>query len=92
MSFCSNVKAELSRAALNRTCCAIAEAYGVLMFCNTFSIAALRIVTENRDFALRLPKLFKKAFDLEFDQLPEHDHGKQIFSYHQFFAYLIHSS
>ena len=79
MSFCSNVKAELSRIALSRICCAVAEAYGVLMFCNTFSATGLRIVTESRDFALRLPKLFKKAFDLEFDQLPEQESGKQVF-------------
>jgi len=80
MSFCSNVKAELGRIALSRNCCAIAEAYGVLLFCNTFSARSLRIVTESQDFALRLPKLFKKAFDLEFDQLPDQEHGKQIFA------------
>lgn len=80
MSFCSNVKAELSRLPLHKSCCAVAEAYGVLLFCNTFTPTALRIVTESRDFALRLPKLFKKAFDVEFDQLPDHEHGKQVFS------------
>lgn len=79
MSFCSNVKAELGRFALNRECCAVAEAYGVLMFCNTFSARSLRIVTESHDFAIRLPKLFKKAFDLEFDQMPDQESGKQIF-------------
>ena len=79
MSFCANVKAELSRHPLNKKCCAVAEAYGVLLFCNTFSPQALRIVTESRDFALRLPKLFRKAFDLAFDQVPDGDTGKQVF-------------
>ena len=79
MSFCANVKAELSRHPLNKKCCAVAEAYGVLLFCNTFSPQALRIVTESRDFALRLPKLFRKAFDLVFDQVPDGDTGKQVF-------------
>ena len=79
MSFCSNVKAELCRLPLNRICCAVAEAYGVLLFCNTFSPLGLRIVTESRDFAVRLPKLFKKAFGLEFDQLPEQEQGKMVF-------------
>ena len=79
MSFCANVKAELSRHPLNKKCCAVAEAYGVLLFCNTFSPQALRIVTESRDFALRLPKLFRKPFDLVFDQVPDGDTGKQVF-------------
>ena len=79
MSFCSNVKAELSRLPFHKTCCAIAEAYGVLLFCNTFGAQEIRIVTESRDFALRLPKLFKKAFNLEFDHLPEQEQGKQVF-------------
>jgi len=79
MSFCANVKAELSRHPLNKKCCAVAEAYGVLLFCNTFTPQSLRIVTESRDFALRIPKLFKKAFDLSFDQVPDCEAGKQVF-------------
>ena len=80
MSFSSNVKGELCRIPLHKTCCAIAEAYGILLFCNTFSPGRIRIVTENREFALRLPKLFRKAFDLEFDQLPDTDAGKMTFA------------
>lgn len=79
MSFCSNVKAELCRLPLTKTCCAVAEAYGVLLFCNTFSAMGLKVVTESRDFAQRLPKLFQKAFDLDFDSRPEGEQGKQIF-------------
>lgn len=79
MSFCSNVKAELCRLPLNRSCCAVAEAYGVLLFCNTCSPTGIRIVTESRDFAQRLPRLFKKAFQVEFDVLPENENGKRIF-------------
>lgn len=79
MSFCSNVKAELCRLPLNKNCCAVAEAYGVLLFCNTCSPAGIRIVTESREFAQRLPKLFRKAFDLEFDRLPEGERGKRTF-------------
>ncbi len=79
MSFCSNVKAELCRLPLNRSCCAVAEAYGVLLFCNTCTPSAIRIITESREFAGRLPKLFRKAFDLEFDQMPESERGKRVF-------------
>lgn len=79
MSFCSDVKAELSRHPMNKTCCAVAEAYGVLLFCNTFSPQGIRIVTESRDFAQRLPRLFRKAFSVGFDQIPDSERGKQVF-------------
>ena len=71
MSFSGEAKSELCRAALQRQCCARAEAHGVLLFCNTFQRDKIRIVTENRAFAARLPKLFHKAFGLAFDRMPE---------------------
>ncbi|MGI5970854.1 MAG: DNA-binding protein WhiA [Oscillospiraceae bacterium] len=81
MSYSSDVKKELCRVPLARTCCALAEAYGVLLFCNTFSYREIRIITESRAFASRLPKLWKKAFALGFDRLPEEKAGgKLIFS------------
>ena len=80
MSFCTQVKQELCKLPPGRSCCAVAESYGVLLFCNTFSPTSIRIVTESRDFAQRLPKLFQKAFSLKFDQTPETEQGKQIFS------------
>ena len=80
MSFCSKAKAELCKIPISKTCCAVAESYGVLLFCNTFSPTSIRIVTESRDFAQRLPKLFQKAFSLKFDQMPETEQGKQIFT------------
>ena len=71
MSFSSNVKAELCRPPIARRTEALAEAYGVLLYGNTFSASAVRIVTESRDFAERLPKLFRKAFGVTFDETPE---------------------
>lgn len=79
MSFCSNVKAELCRHPMAKACCAVAEAYGVLLFCNTCSPNGIRIVTESSDFAQRLPRLFKKAFGVEFDQMPDEDRDKRVF-------------
>ena len=79
MSFASDVKTELCRAPLSRKCCVQAEAYGVLLYCNTFHGGEARIVTENEAFAQRLPALFQKAFRLAFDRLPEGS-GKQIFT------------
>ena len=78
MSFSVDVKTELCRAPLSRKCCAQAEAYGVLLYCNTFHAEQARIVTEHEAFAQRLPLLFKKAFRLTFDSLPQGG-GKQIF-------------
>ena len=37
MSFSSDVKAELCRSPVTRACCAVAEAYGVLLYANTFT-------------------------------------------------------
>ena len=79
MSFSAEVKTELCRAPLSRRCCAQAEAYGALLYCNTFRGDEVRIVTENGAFAQRLPALFKKAFKLSFDRLPQGE-GKQVFA------------
>ena len=80
-SFAYKVKSELCRPHVQRSCCARAEAYGVLLYCNTFNTQEIRIITENPDFAARLPRLFKRAFDLRFDRVPEESgsHGKLVF-------------
>ena len=79
MTFGGEVKNELCRLEVHKKCCAQAEAYGVLLYCNTFSGDEVRIVTEHEAFAQRLPVLFKKAFRLTFDRLPQGE-GKYIFS------------
>ena len=80
MSFSSDVKVELCRAGLTRRCCALAEAYGVLLYANTFSLGQIRIMTESDAFAARLPKLFRRAFNVDFDVLPPEDGaGKRSF-------------
>ena len=79
-SFAYKVRSELCRTGVQRLCCARAEAYGVLLFANTFSAREVRIITENPEFASRLPKLFHRAFSLKFDTVPEDDtRGKLIF-------------
>ena len=81
MSFAGQAKQELCRSGLNRKCCAQAEAYGVLMFCNQFTASEIRVMTENDALAARLPQLFKKAFKLEFDRVPEPGStGKRTFA------------
>ena len=80
MSFSSDTKRELCASRPERKCCAIAESYGVLLYCNTFSAKEIRIITASSDFAQRLPRLFRKAFGLSFDLLPKSGAGKQSFA------------
>lgn len=70
MSFSSEAKAELCREKPERKCDAVAESYGVLMYCNTFSAREIRVITASDAFAARLPRLFRRAFALSFDTLP----------------------
>ena len=80
-SFSYKAKAELCRTPVQRLCCARAECYGVLLYCNTFTVREVRIITENPEFAARLPRLFQRAFNVKFDRLPsdEMSGGKLIF-------------
>ena len=73
ISFSGGAKAEACRNFPQKHCCALAECFGILLFCNSFSSDGIRIITESREFAQCLPKLFKKAFSLTFDLLPEED-------------------
>ena len=81
MSFSGNVKAELCRIGLHRSCCAAAEAYGVLLYANTFSASEIKIITGSEEFAQHLPRLWRRAFGFGFDtQPPEDNRGKYIFT------------
>ncbi len=83
MSFSAGVKNELCRGDVERGCCALGEALGVLLFSNTFTAEEIRIVTESVDFAQRLPKLFRRGFGVTFDRLPtENGGGKLHFAIH----------
>lgn len=80
ISFSSAAKAEICRAFPQKKCCALAQCFGILLFCNSFGAKGIRIITESREFAQNLPKLFKKAFGISFDLAPEADApGKLIF-------------
>ena len=73
LSFSAAAKAEICRNVPTRHCCALAECFGILLFCNSFHAGNIRIITESREFANLLPKLFKKAFQMDFDVQPEPD-------------------
>lgn len=84
VSFSGSAKAEICRNIPQKKCCALAQCFGILLFCNSFSAEGIRIITENREFAQSLPKLFKKAFSLDFDLIPEaNTAGKLNFQIHE---------
>ena len=79
-TFSAGAKAEIAKVFPLKRCCALAEAFGILLFCNSFGTDGIRIITESREFAAMLPKLFRKAFDVSFDQQPDPElPGKQVF-------------
>ena len=80
ISFSAAAKAEVCRIIPQKHCCALAECFGILLFCNSFQADGIKIITESREFAYILPKLFKKAFDLTFDSFPSMEApGKLVF-------------
>ena len=80
LSFSAAAKGEICRLLPQKHCCALAECFGILLFCNTFQGEGVKIITESREFARALPKLFKKAFSLTFDVLPDsEEEKKQVF-------------
>ena len=80
LSFSAAAKAELCRDIPHKHCCCLAEAFGILLFCNSFTSEGIKIITESREFAWMLPKLFKRAFDIHFDAYPSMEApGKLVF-------------
>lgn len=79
-SFSANAKAEICRSFPQEKCCALAECFGILLFCNCFHRDSIKIITESPEFAKLLPKLFRKAFGFGFDSFPEGSTaGKLVF-------------
>ena len=80
VSFSGTAKAEVFRVIPHKRSCALAQCFGILLYCNSFTGENIRIVTESREFAYILPKLFKRAFDIDFDSFPSLEApGKLIF-------------
>lgn len=80
LSFSAAAKAELCRTVPHKHCCALAQCFGVLLYCNSFHADGIRIITESREFAQILPELFWRAFEIEFDLFPSLEApGKLVF-------------
>jgi len=80
MSFSYDTKTELCRLIPDGKCCAVAECYGMLLYCNTFNAREIRIITGNQNLGKLLSERFKSAFSTDFDVLPEPGKtGKQAY-------------
>ena len=55
ISFSGSAKAEICRNLPQKRCCALAQCFGILLFCNSFSIDVVKIITDSREFAQILP-------------------------------------
>ena len=71
MSFSLKAKTELCNSVQSGECCAVAECYGMLLYCNTFSAREIRIITGNPELGRRLTERFSRAFSISFDILPD---------------------
>ena len=78
VSFSASVKSEICRISSMKRCCALAQCFGILLYSNCFGADAIRIITESREFALILPKLFKKAFSVDFDVYPSRESSGKL--------------
>ena len=78
ISFSGSAKAEICRSLPQKHCCALAQCFGILLFCNSFTHNNIRIITESKEFAQMLPQLFKKAFGVTFDICPDNDNAAKL--------------
>ena len=49
VSFSAGAKAEICKGIPQKNCCALAESFGILLFCNSFSADGIRIITSCRN-------------------------------------------
>ena len=80
MSFSTDIKTELCALPISGKALAVAEAYGVLLYCRTFSAAQVQIVTGCEAVARRLPKLFRRAFGVTLSEPTRTGRGHWSFS------------
>ncbi len=77
MSFSSDVKGELCRIVPSTQESCVAEVFGILLYCNTFSPDKIKIVTGSEDVVSFLPRLFKKTFEVDFDLIESHGQNRK---------------
>ena len=78
MSFSSDVKKELCRGEVSRTCCAVAECYGALLYCNTFRPNEIKFVTASREFTFGCRSCLKRPSVWSLTALPTAVRGARV--------------
>ncbi len=76
-SFSATTKQELCTVPVTASCCAVAEAYGLMLFANLFSGTEIRMVTALPELAKRMPPLAAKAFGIRL-AAPEQGRGGRM--------------
>jgi len=73
MTFSARIKEELSTIELKSPECALAECCGMILFANTVTPDRIKIITENKNVALRASRILKTLFGFDFDKkiIPE---------------------
>ena len=79
MSFSTDIKTELCSESISGKSLAVAEAYGVLLYCRTFSASQMQLVTGCEALAQRLPKLFRRAFGVTLQEPSRTGRGHWFF-------------
>lgn len=64
---------------VTNTCCAVAEAYGMLLFANLLCETEIRLVTSSPEIARRIPPLFARAFGIDLRQPDIGSGGRMTF-------------
>jgi len=77
LSYSRDVKNELCRQRLASASDNLAECYGILLYCNTFTANEARIITGNERLLDRITMLFHECFDVTFDELRAPESGKR---------------
>ncbi len=68
MTFTAQIKEELSALEIKNPECALAECCGMILFANSTTRNRIKIITENKNVALRASRLLKSLFGFDFDK------------------------
>ena len=61
ISFSAGAKAEICRNIPQKHCCALAECFGILLFCNSFSADGIKIITGSKELDTEVVAAAKAA-------------------------------
>lgn len=74
MSFTSEIKGELCKLPLQRSCCQQAESYGLLLFAATFSMVRIRLQSDSPAVRRRARALLEKSMGVALEEKSEAAH------------------